>query len=134
MSRRRFFVPREQIHNGFAFLPPDEIHHLRDVLRLCAGDEVEVFDGQGTGYIGKVEVTASEIRIVGLQELSSAEVRHARVTLAPALIKADRFEWMLEKATELGADEIVPLVTRFSEIRIPEGKIELRLALRVDGE
>lgn len=126
-SRRRFFVPREQIRDGVAFLPPDQIHHLRAVLRLKAGDEIEVFDGQGAAYLGKVETHGGEIRIILLEELPAIEQPPVWVTLAPALIKANRFEWILQKATELGANEIMPLETRFSEIRIPRGRLESRM-------
>ncbi len=127
MYRKRFFVPQERIRDGLAFLPSDQIHHLRDVLRLSEGDEVEVFDGEGAAYSGKVEHLGSETRIGQLRRLSANEERGVRVTLAPALIKTDRFEWMIEKAAELGADEIIPLVTRFSEIRIPMDRLESRL-------
>ena len=127
MSRRRFFVPREQIGDRVASLPPDQTHHLRDVLRLKAGDEVEVFDGEGTGYLGKVQADGAHIRIEGLQKLPLLDQSRVWITLAPALIKSDRFEWILQKATELGADEIIPVATQFSEIRIPRSKVEARL-------
>ena len=48
-------------------LPPDQAHHLRDVLRLRTGDVVEIFDGEGNGYIGEVELHGSEVCIRGLQ-------------------------------------------------------------------
>jgi 16S rRNA (uracil1498-N3)-methyltransferase len=127
MSRKRFFVSRERISGGVAFPHPDQVHHLRDVLRISAGEEVEVFDGEGGIYLGKVEVRGSETSIVRLTKLASQEESHPRVVLASALIKADRFEWMLEKATELGADEIIPLETRFCEIHISPAKLEQRL-------
>jgi len=127
MSRRRSFVPREQIRNGVASLPPDQVHHLRDVLRLKAGEEVEVFDGEGRCYLGKVQLHGTQMRIEGLQEFCLPEQSHVWITLAPALIKPDRFEWILQKATELGVEEIIPLATRFSEIRVPRSKVESRL-------
>jgi len=49
------------------------------------------------------------------------------LTLAAALIKSDRFEWILQKATELGVDEFLPLVTRFCKVRIPENRLEARM-------
>lgn len=127
MSRRRFFVPREQIRNGVASLPPDQVHHLRDVLRLKAGEVVEVFDGEGCIYFGKVQASGAHVRIEGLQEFRLPEQSHVWITLAPALIKPDRFEWILQKATELGVEEIIPVATRFSEIRVPRSKVESRL-------
>ncbi len=127
MSRRRFFVPRERILGDVASLPPDQAHHLRDVLRLAPGDEVEIFDGEGNGYTGRVEADDSGVHVALLKKLPQAEAPGVSITLAPALIKADRFEWLLQKATELGADEIVPLSTRFSQNRIPSGRLGARL-------
>ena len=126
MALRRFYIPPESIHDGVAQLPGDQMHHLRDVLRIQAGEEVEIFDGAGNGYSGDVEFRGSEIFICGLKSLPS-QASPIRLILAEALIKPAKFEWVLEKATELGVDEILPLKTRFSDIRIPEDKIADRL-------
>ena len=127
MSRRRFFVPRDQIRDGRALLPADQAHHLRDVLRIRSGAEVELFDGEGSCYTGKVEIHRAEIRIVALRKTEPAENPWTRLILAPALIKSERFEWILQKATELGVREFIPLKTRFSDIRISDSKLEARL-------
>jgi 16S rRNA (uracil1498-N3)-methyltransferase len=87
---------------------------------------VEVFDGEGQGYLGHVEIEGSEVIVRDLQPLSS-EQTPVRVVLAAALIKSAKFEWILQKATELGVHQIVPLVTRLSNIRIPESKLSMRL-------
>jgi len=126
MSRRRFYVPRDSIHDGVAALPPSQAHHLRNVLRLGAGDIVEIFDGEGSGYVGSVEIRGSRVRIRDLEKIPFEKARIA-LTLAVALIKSSKFEWILEKATELGIEEIIPLTTRFSEIRIADSRIDSRL-------
>jgi|WetSurMetagenome_2_1015567.scaffolds.fasta_scaffold186460_2 16S rRNA (uracil1498-N3)-methyltransferase len=126
MTRRRFYVPQGLIREGIATLPSDQAHHLRDVLRIESGDVVEILDGAGTGYIGEVELRGTEVLVCGLKRVSLPE-SPVRFILAPALIKSSKFEWVLEKSTELGVDEIVPLKTRLSEIQIPEHKIEARL-------
>jgi len=126
MIRRRFHVPRDSIRDGFAILPAGQARHLRKVLRIGAGETVEIFDGKGHGYIGEVELHGSEVHVRRLQSIPPRESL-LRMILAAALIKSAKFEWMLEKATELGVDEIIPLRTRFSDVRIPEDKIALRL-------
>ncbi len=65
MSRRRFFVPGECIRDGVACLPSDQAHHLRNVLRLRAGDVVEIFDGKGSGYTGEVDFQDTAVFIRG---------------------------------------------------------------------
>jgi 16S rRNA (uracil1498-N3)-methyltransferase len=127
MPRRRFYISRDRIRDSGALLPPDQAHHLRDVLRLHAGEEVEVFDGEGAGFLGNIEFLGTEIRIGSLKKIESREAGSGRFVLAAALIKTDRFEWMLQKATELGIDELVPLVTKYSVIRVPAERIPSRL-------
>ncbi|MBN2241431.1 MAG: 16S rRNA (uracil(1498)-N(3))-methyltransferase [Acidobacteria bacterium] len=125
MTRRRFYVPRESIQNGSAHLPPDQSHHLRDVLRLGAGEIVEIFDGEGAGYAGEVAFHDSAVVIHRLERLAGERSR-ARLVLAAALTKPAKFEWMLQKATELGVHEIIPLNTLRSEIGIPADKAASR--------
>jgi len=125
MTRRRFYVPRESIQNGIACLPQDQSHHLRDVLRIGAGETVEVFDGEGKGYIGEVSFNESDVSIQRLRQLPSHE-SPVLLILAVSLIKSAKFEWTLQKATELGVHEIVPVKSRRSDIQIPQDKIEKR--------
>lgn len=127
MPRRRFFVPRDRIQNGVAVLTPDQAHHLRAVLRLRPGEEVELFDGEGLGYSGKIEYKGADIHIGMLKGLQQVEGGRSTLVLAAALIKTDRFEWMLEKATELGVDQFVLLQTRFAQIHIPATRVAARL-------
>ncbi len=126
MSRRRFHVPRGSIRDGVAVLPPSQAHHLRNVLRICSGDTVEVFDGEGNGFIGTVEMRGAEVAIRDLKNMPFKK-GPVGLTLAAALVKSAKFEWMLQKTTELGIEEIIPLNTRFSEIQIPDSKIDSRL-------
>jgi 16S rRNA (uracil1498-N3)-methyltransferase len=126
MIRRRFYVPRDLIQENSAALPPIQAHHLRDVLRLRSGEIVDIFDGAGAGYTGEVEFLGSEVFVRSLKNNPAPESPF-HLTLAAALIKTAKFEWMLEKLTELGIDEIIPLKTHFSEIRIPPDKMGSRL-------
>ncbi len=126
MPQRRFFVPKHIMTGPSLVLPPEQAHHLRDVLRLRAGDPVELFDGQGNAYEGFVEDCGREVRIGRLARLESSPRPPRQVALAPALIKLDRFEWMLEKATELGVSEFIPILTRRCNVRIQEHRIDER--------
>ena len=94
--------------------------------RLRAGDVVEIFDGKGSGYTGEVEFQDTAIFVRGLRSITTRESR-VRVMLAAALIKSSKYEWILQKATELGVQEIIPLNTRRSDIEIPGGRIADRL-------
>jgi len=127
MPRRRFFVPHGLEQNGIAVLTPDQAHHLRTVLRLRAGDEVELFDGAGLSYSGSIQYRGAEIQIGPLRVIQHPEVPGNELVLAAALIKPDRFEWILQKGTELGVERFLPLVTTFSTVRIPQAGLAARM-------
>lgn len=118
MPRRRFFISPDRIQDGVAVLDSDQAHHLRDVLRLGSGDEIELFDGQGCGYTGRIESCGAEVSVRLTRNTVPAQNAGKTLVLGAALIKPDRFEWMLQKSTELGVDRIIPLLTRFTSVRV----------------
>ena len=126
MSRRRIFVSPEMIRDSAAILPAEQVHYLRDVLRLRSGDVAEVFDGAGGNYSGTLRFSRGEARIDSLEPMECVREPESALILAQALIKSDKFELVLQKATELGVSEIQPLATHYSDVRIGEGKIEAR--------
>ena len=104
----------------------DEFHHASRVARVREGEDVEVFDGKGHAAHGRVsEIARDMLRVDVTRHIDSRE-SPLRITLAPAIIQLDKFELVLQKATELGVTEIVPLITDRVEVR-PEryrGKAE----------
>ncbi len=106
MARRRFFV--DEIKDGMAELAGEDARHLGRVLRAEPGQVYEISDNRAA-YLAEV-FHSSGSRVV-LRVLEPLPPRRPAVfiRLSAALIKFDRFEWMLEKATELGVAEIVPL-------------------------
>ncbi len=103
------------------------LHHLRRVLRLRAGEPVECFDGAGHGYLGTVREANARELIVSVERDRQEPAPARPVLLAHALIRPERFEWVLEKATELGVDRILPLVTSRTTVRLPHDPAAARL-------
>ena len=101
-------------------LPLEEIQHVVRVLRLGVGDELHLMDGRGTFYRAEITAATSHkclYRI--LEELPQCRVWKPRLILAMAPTKLnDRVEWMAEKATEIGVDELSFLDCQFSERRV----------------
>lgn len=112
MARRRFFV--DKIHHGQAELLDDQAHHLRNVLRVEAGQRYEISDNERV-YLAEVSLSTKKRVVFDVQEELAAILPPARVTLYLALVKFDRFELAVEKATELGVDRIVPVIANRSD-------------------
>lgn len=127
MVRRRVFVPPDLHRTGAAMLPPEEVHYVRHVLRLRNGDPVEVFDGEGRAWTGRLGRLDGVPAVVSLTPAAAGDPPGPGLCLAMAVVKAERFEWAVEKAAELGVHEIVPLQTRFSEVRLHADRLEGRL-------
>lgn len=124
MARRRFFV--SSVVNGYAEIAGEEAHHLVRVLRVEAGQFFEISDNRSV-YLAEVEqVGAKRVRLRVREEIPAAEPAIA-IRLMAALIKFDRFEWMVEKATELGVASIMPVECERSEkglLRAAEKRLE----------
>jgi len=107
---------------------PRELHHLLDVLRVKVGDHLECFDGNGHAYAGPIVRCSRRGLVMEIDERLEEPRRPLSVTLAQALIKPERFEWVIQKATELGVDRLIPLVTERSVVRPATARVEQRLA------
>jgi 16S rRNA (uracil1498-N3)-methyltransferase len=110
--RRRFFV--QEFEAGSATLRGEAAHHLGRVLRAEPGQLYELSDGQCVWLARTDGVGRDEIQF-SLVEPLPAPVATVRIDLLLAIVKFDRFEWAIEKATELGAEEIAPLAADRSE-------------------
>lgn len=108
----RFLIDEPPDAGGRMRLRGAALRHLRTVLRLGPGDGVEVFDGRGrswTAVIRDVGPAAAELAVTA--EIPSRAESPLRLTLAVALPKGAKLDWVVEKATELGVTELVPFVS-----------------------
>lgn len=128
MSRRRFYVTPEHINDSIVILSAEEAHHLARVLRLRTGDEAFVFDGCGREYrcrISVIEKASAQLEIV--DELKEAVESPLRLTLAQALAKGEKFDFIVQKASELGVSAIAPIVTDYTDIKLSDDSSARRL-------
>jgi 16S rRNA (uracil1498-N3)-methyltransferase len=110
--RRRFFVA--QVRNGQAEIAGDDARHLTRVLRVEVGQRYEISDNRDV-YLAEIETARKEhVTFRTLEKLPAHAITPALI-LCAALIKFDHFEWMIEKATELGVAKIIPLQTARTE-------------------
>jgi len=120
-----FFVAPDAVTPPTIRMTGDLLHHLRDSLRLHQGTMLTLNDGCGARY--RVEVTqvssqAIDSRIIDQQTESGRKT--SPIVLGQALIKGDKMDWVIQKATELGVDTIVPLHSAHSVIKINPERLE----------
>lgn len=117
----RFFINPEQITGLIVCFDEDQAHQIGRVLRFRPGDRVLVLDGTGQEF----EVILEEIftsRVTGLVTRQSAAGGEpaAQLTLYQSLLKREKFEWVLQKGTEIGVTSFVPVISRRSLVRDAE--------------
>jgi len=116
------FVTPDALKADTVVLSAEESHHLARVLRVEAGQELTLFDGEGTraeAVITRVDKKGVEVEITARETTAPPAVE---ITLVQAVCKPDRFEMILQKATELGVRTIQPIITQNASL--PTGKID----------
>lgn len=107
----------QNIHDNIAILEEDEARHATQVLRKRIGDTLTLTDGQGNWYEGDIIDLNKKTCVVGIKTTKEAYNKrdfYLHIAIAPTK-NIDRFEWFLEKAAEIGIDEITPLICKRSE-------------------
>ncbi|HHD64395.1 MAG TPA: 16S rRNA (uracil(1498)-N(3))-methyltransferase [Desulfobulbaceae bacterium] len=113
---RRFFVRPEEITGETILLTGPEVHHLRVVLRLQPGSNIELFDGTGTIYQAEVQnLTPDSIRGRIIQKYVELVHDPFPVTLAQGILKGKKMDVVVQKATELGVATLIPVLSCYCE-------------------
>jgi len=116
---RRVHLPPERIGADRADLTEAARHYLRDVLRLAPGDEVELFDGRGATWTARIAPGFEALALSGRREAASGG---PAIHLLFALAKGEKVDWVVQKATELGAARLVPFAAERSVVRLEPDK------------
>lgn len=124
----RIRIDPTQIKNGLLLIrDPQTLHYLGNVLRLKQGGAVECFDGLGGKYAAVILESGKEAWELSLQPSETVNPEKTSIVLVQALIRPERFEWVIEKATELGVSQIIPAVTHRTRARPVAGRETARL-------
>ena len=134
MTRRRFYAPPEALSLGkkSVTLSAEETRHARDVLRLQRGEEVYVFDGEGLEYRCVIaELKRDSVKVDLLDQVKPARPEsRLDLILSVALLKGEKFDLVVQKATELGATRFIPILTNRADVRIRSGDDAKRKLMR----
>ena len=110
----RFYIPPAQISEDTIQIGGPERHHLLNVLRLKRGDEVQILDGEGNSYIVILGDTRETVLNAAIRQHQFHPPIPPRITLFQGLPKFDKMDLIVQKTTELGVDQIVPMLCQHS--------------------
>ena len=114
----RCYLPGDWWHADEALLDEEESKHVASVMRVQAGDRIEILDGEGR--VGEAEMVLAHKKRASIRILSQTVVppRMPRRILVQALVREQKMDWILQKAVELGVHEIWPLQTDHAVVKI----------------
>lgn len=117
---RRFFIPTSNIDGQSAVITGSDVHHILHVLRKKEGDTIEATDGTGNRITARIESTADDKIQLSIVESIAVPERKTRLKLYQAMPRGGKFDWIIEKACELGVDELVPVISERTVTRLSE--------------
>jgi len=118
----RFYVSPESIfreRNIIEIKDKEELHHIRDVMRLGKGAAVDVFDGRGKEYSGEIKDINRNSAVIEIKKIRDRK-KHMpfSVTLYQAIPKKNKMDLIVEKAVEMGVDTIIPMITERTLLKV----------------
>lgn len=123
----RFYVTPSSIKGNSIYISGSEAHHILDVMRLKRGDRIVTFDSKGKEYEGVIENIAKKeivVEILHTREVAIAE--KINITLVQAIPKGVKIDFIIEKSVELGVDEIMPINSARTVVRLNKQRQESR--------
>jgi 16S rRNA (uracil1498-N3)-methyltransferase len=112
---RRFFLHKDIICSDDPAITGPDVKHIRTVLRLKAGDDIALFDGEGSQYRARIEeTTARMVRVAILDQQTSTAESPANIAIGQALLKSRKEDAIVRQLTELGATAFLPFLAERS--------------------
>ncbi|OHW62555.1 ribosomal RNA small subunit methyltransferase E [Andreesenia angusta] len=119
----RFFVDRSQISGEVVTISGEDLKHIKNVLRLKEGEEVSICDGEENDYVAVIEsIDSQEVLLSIVESFKSKGEAPIKLKLYQGLPKGDKMELIVQKCTELGVSEIVPMATKRAVVKLSDEK------------
>ena len=129
MRKPRLFTDQPLTPGDQVVLEDTVARHLGNVLRARAGEQIALFNGDGREFAAKVLSVSKREVIVDIGAAATPQTESpVHTTLGLCLSKGDRFDWAIQKATELGVGAVTPLYSERVDFSIPPDRIEKRVA------
>ncbi len=120
---QHFFVTPEQVTETHIYIKGSDVNHMKNVLRMKPGEQLEINDGNNRKFLGQIEhMEDIEIQVKILEEYRSDTELPSKIYLFQGLPKADKMELIVQKAVELGVTEVIPVVTKRTIVKLDDKK------------
>jgi 16S rRNA (uracil1498-N3)-methyltransferase len=126
LTSDRFYIQKKQIKFPNAVLTGSEHHHLSRVVRKKAGERVSLFTEMGENFTARIDKIEKIRTLLTIIETGTQKRQDMKIILAPSLVKSRALELILQKSTELGVSNFVPVVAERSVVKISD-KIEKKI-------
>ncbi len=125
----RLYTPTQLMNNGVIALNESQAHYLFSVLRRGQSDQVRLFNGNDGEWLGELQEISKKCASLTLKEcLIEQPTPQSKIHLLFSPIKKTRMEWLIEKAVELGVDELHPVITRNTQFsKLKEDRIHQQI-------
>lgn len=125
MEVRRVFVDKLKMKNGMVLVTGPNCKYILSVLRKTVGERIDLIDGKGYLYHTVIHAIKGKELYVQIQDVvHHPEEKRPKVTLLVSPIKGPRMDWLVEKATELGVERILPTIFKRTVVKIEDGETE----------
>jgi len=126
----RFYISKESIiDNATIVISGSQLHHIKDVMRLKKGDEITAFDDTGREFLGVIDTISPKQACIAVHSLKQAvSTDLPKLKLVCAIPKLNKMDYIVQKATELGVDAIIPVVTERTIVALDGAKKVSRLS------
>lgn len=126
---QHFFVTPEQVQDQYIYIEGSDVNHMKNVLRMHAGEEVQISDGNNLTYRCRVKGYEEGQAMLEILETCPVDTELAsHIYLFQGLPKQDKMELIVQKAVELGAYQVIPVSTKRAVVKLDEKKAAKKIA------
>ncbi len=118
-----FFVTPQQVKENEICIEGSDVNHIKNVLRMKIGEQLEISDGNNKKYLCEISsLAADEVRVSIMEEVEKDTELPSKIYLFQGLPKSDKMELIVQKAVELGVYEIIPVATKRAVVKLDDKK------------
>ncbi|MDD5102476.1 MAG: RsmE family RNA methyltransferase [Endomicrobiia bacterium] len=105
-----FYVSPQNIQNNIFTIENEQFHYLVNVRRFAVGDEINIFDGLGNSFLARIDVVTKKQITGTILSIKTFHNPKIKVSLYTAIPKGERFDWLIEKSSEIGIYKLIPTI------------------------